>query len=478
MDNLEKTTTKNKQVILAVSIIVIAGFLLRLYCLGCQSLWYDEIYTGGQNTYSLLQTVRILFVSPFPPLYNIIMNIWIKIFSFSEFSLRFPSALFSALSIIYIFKLTKELFNEKAGLIAALLLSISPYSINYAQEAKMYSLLWFFGILSFYYFYRFIRDNKTRNLIWYIAATAICIYTMYIGFIFIIVQNIIFSFFYYKDKSRKWLLGQLAIIILYLPWLYFFIYNALHKIGIQWIPGGESYSVLLRDTFLLVTGLAIGRTNIGEICFYLLLIISALIPISKLTKNDAGLILWTTLPVVIYCLIDFLGYPIFIPRYAGFIHIPLIILISRGIAGHNVKTASLILIIFASIMVINHLLPYYKDGLKINGENWKELCRQLNQRPLDKALLLTTIGDDGLPYINRGIRYYGGREMKRLSDNRLDNYKGAHDAIVVIYRTQRPRLIVPRGYTLEESYFVASKGYKEDKNIREDIGFLYYKILR
>jgi len=478
MDNLEKTTAKNKQVILAVSFIVTAGFLLRLYCLSCQSLWYDEIYTGGQNTLPFFEMIRIVLVSPFPPLYHIIMNIWLKIFSFSEFSLRFPSLLFSTLSIIYIFKLTKELFNEKAGLIAALLLSISPYSINYAQEAKMYSLLWFFGVLSFYFFYRFIRDDKTHKLIWYIAAAAICIYTMYIGFIFIIVQNIIFFSFYYKDKSRKWLLGQLAIIILYLPWLYFFIYNALHKSGIQWIPRIGDYYALLRECFLLVTGLMIGKTNILEIFFYLFLIILAFVPVSRLTKNDAGVILWIIIPLIIYCLIDFLGYPIFIPRYAGFIHIPLIILISRGIAGHNVKTASLILIIFASIMVINHLLPYYKDGLKINGENWKELCRQLNQRPLDKALLLTTIGDDGLPYINRGIRYYGGREMKRLSDNRLDNYKGAHDAIVVIYRTQRPRLIVPRGYTLEESYFVASKGYKEDKNIREDIGFLYYKILR
>ena len=129
-------------------------------------------------------------------------------------------------------------------------------------------------------------------------------------------------------------------------------------------------------------------------------------------------------------------------------------------------------------MVISHLLPYYNDGLKINGENWKELYRQLNKRPLDNALLLTTIGDDGLPYFNRGIRYYGRREMKRLSDNRLSNYRGAHDAIVVIYRTARPWLIVPRGFRLAQSYFAQSKGYKEDKNIREDIGFLYYKIMR
>ena len=106
-----------------------------------------------------MQVIKNLSVSHFPPLYYILMHLWVNIFGVSEISLRFPSLIFSVLSIFFIFKLTKALYDEEVGLISALLLSVSPYSINYAHDAKMYSMLWFLGILSFYYFYKFTNRS-------------------------------------------------------------------------------------------------------------------------------------------------------------------------------------------------------------------------------------------------------------------------------------------------------------------------------
>ncbi|MFA5411681.1 MAG: glycosyltransferase family 39 protein, partial [Candidatus Omnitrophota bacterium] len=201
-----------------IYLILIIGFLLRVYRLDGPSLWFDELLTLGSMDLPLIQIVKGAATLPFPPLYHIVTHLWVKTFGISEFSLRFPSLIFSLLSIFLIFKLAKELFGRQVGLLAALLLVISPYSIGYAREAKMYSMLWFFGLLSFYFFYKFTRDNKKRDLALYILSTLASIYTLYAGLFFIIVQNaVFFLLFFRRPQLKKWLLAQAIIILLYLP---------------------------------------------------------------------------------------------------------------------------------------------------------------------------------------------------------------------------------------------------------------------
>src|SRR3990172_843798 len=230
-----------KRIQVSLFLILILGFLLRLYQLGVPSLWNDELNTAGRIDYPLIQVIKNLFVSPFPPLYYILMHLWVNIFGVSEITLRFPSLIFSVLSIFFIFKLAKELYDEEVGLISALLLSVSPYSINYAHEAKMYSMLWFLGILSFYYFYKFTNDPTYQDLFLYILFTTLSLYTLYVGFLFMVVQNICYFMFFKKKQTRQWLLGQFVMLLLYLPWIYIFIVNALQRTGIKWIPQTHNF---------------------------------------------------------------------------------------------------------------------------------------------------------------------------------------------------------------------------------------------
>ena len=98
-------------------------------------------------------------------------------------------------------------------MIAAFLLSISPYSIYYAQEAKMYSLLWFLMILSFFYLLKIIKRNNTSSFWMYILSTTLCVYTMYIGFLFMLIQNIIFFCIYRGKVVKKWGLAQAGVAL-------------------------------------------------------------------------------------------------------------------------------------------------------------------------------------------------------------------------------------------------------------------------
>ncbi|MFA5411512.1 MAG: hypothetical protein WC321_06650, partial [Candidatus Omnitrophota bacterium] len=83
---------------------LIIGFLLRVYRLGGSNLWFDELMTAGRVSFPFSQIIKGTATLPFPPLYYIVTHLWVKTFGISEFSLRFPSLIFSLLSIFLIFK--------------------------------------------------------------------------------------------------------------------------------------------------------------------------------------------------------------------------------------------------------------------------------------------------------------------------------------------------------------------------------------
>ena len=123
-----------------------------------------------------------------------------------------------------------------------------------------------------------------------------------------------------------------------------------------------------------------------------------------------------------------------------------------------------------------NLIPYFKDNLKINGENWQGLFHELQKINSDNPLLLTNLGE-AIIYFNGGIKYlYGAGEMKRISAKTIDDIDQKYDSIFVIYRTERPELKLPSGYALAGDFSFESKGYKEDKNLKVDIGFLHYRM--
>jgi uncharacterized membrane protein len=300
----------NHRVHASVLFAVGLGFFLRLYNIRGPSLWTDELMTAGRIAGSLTEVVKGLFNSDFPPFYYILLNLWVKCFGISEMTLRFPSLLFSALSIFAIYKFTKRLLGEKVGLISALLLSVSPYSIHYAQEAKMYAMLWFLGIASFYFFYKFTQDDKISTLSFHVIFTLLSIYTLYVGFVFIAVENILYFFLFRGRNVKTWIAGQLLILFFYLPWFNIFLFNAVHRPGIAWIPQIENHIHACFISFGSVTGISMsGQPPIRYFfyCLYAFLMISAVVSRNarqggklsfRLFAEEYFLLAWMIAPVL------------------------------------------------------------------------------------------------------------------------------------------------------------------------------------
>ncbi|MEX0973572.1 MAG: glycosyltransferase family 39 protein [Solirubrobacterales bacterium] len=166
------------RVLWALTGLTALGIAVRFASLGVQAYHHDEVITAarvipGSFTEMLGQ---VKGSESNPPLYYVLAWGWAKAFGTGEVELRSLTALFGAATVPVAFLIGRELASNRAGLIAAALVALSPMLIWYSQEARSYALLVFFGALALLFFVRALRTRGGRDLgLWALAsALALC----------------------------------------------------------------------------------------------------------------------------------------------------------------------------------------------------------------------------------------------------------------------------------------------------------------
>lgn len=129
-----------------LQLIIMLGILLiatanRLYMIDAQSLWYDEGVSFAHSQRNLFQMIPLLQDNVHVPGYFGLLSVWEDVTGSSEFSLRYLSTLFGVVSVALTYALGKRLYSPAAGLAAAGLVAFNTFSIYYAQETRMYTML-------------------------------------------------------------------------------------------------------------------------------------------------------------------------------------------------------------------------------------------------------------------------------------------------------------------------------------------------
>lgn len=137
--------------------------------------------------------------SPLGPLYFVLLKLWMLLFGDSEAALRAPSLISSVLVIPVAYTIGVRVFSRRAALVGALLLTLSPLQLYFAQEARMYMPLTLFAALYFLAYLRW-RDATSgpSALVWYAVAGTVMVYTNIISATLILALNI----------DAFWLLAQ------------------------------------------------------------------------------------------------------------------------------------------------------------------------------------------------------------------------------------------------------------------------------
>jgi 4-amino-4-deoxy-L-arabinose transferase-like glycosyltransferase len=149
--------------------VTLGGAYLRLANLNGQSFWVDEL-NHVVAAQALLQGKGAVFPSGLPYhrslFFTKLVSYSFAAFGSSEFSARFPSAIFGVLSIPLIFFVAARLFRHiGVGFVAAFLQAFTPFNIGWSRVSRMYAIFQFFFLLAAYAIYEGLegaREKKPR----------------------------------------------------------------------------------------------------------------------------------------------------------------------------------------------------------------------------------------------------------------------------------------------------------------------------
>ncbi len=161
----------------------------------------------------------VLLSDTSPPAYYLILNAWTRVFGTGDAALRILSVLWAALTVPFIWLLGRDLGGPRMAWSAAILFALSPVSLFYSLEGRMYSQLWFVTTALGWLTLRLWREGpRAARLVVWVVLAAFGLLTHYF-FLFPLTAFVVWLFLVPGAMSR---IGVAALVataaLLVTPW--------------------------------------------------------------------------------------------------------------------------------------------------------------------------------------------------------------------------------------------------------------------
>ena len=390
---------------LTLFMILSVGLFLRIYHLGYESIWVDEGYSIIFAKLNFPQLIEVTSKDVHTPFYFMILHYWINLFGDSEFSIRFPSAVFGFIAIVMVYKVGGLIFDKKVGLLSSLILALSVFHIHYSQDARMYSLMALLSLVSMYFFIRLIKEGSFGTSIGYVLSNTLLIYTQYFGLFIVVAQNIYLATMFLLSREtlkislRRWVLLQATLILLFAPWVVVLVKQIMSVKRGFWIP--EPTLGTLVKSF---------RVYSGQYLFILFLVLSSVSAINfgktrekinwkglfKPLENYGNknlsnfgkiylLSVWLLTPIILPFIISKVLTPVYWDRYTIGASVAFYVLIAKGInnISHRYVKAAVI-----GVVVIGSAVNVWGYHTATNKEQWRSVADYVDTNALPGDLIL------------------------------------------------------------------------------------------
>jgi mannosyltransferase len=192
------------------------GLILLAWLLRCRHLDFydfrgDEVFGINYATAPLGQVIGTLAEGePHPPLFYLLLHAWIPVAGNGEYALRWLSTAGDALGVVVLYVLGRRIAGPRVGGVAALVLSLAPYHIWNAQDARMYTLATAFVTTAVYWAWRLLIDERPNRyaFLGYVLAMLLALYTHYYSLYMVVLINVFAAMVLGTHVGRAWASGQ------------------------------------------------------------------------------------------------------------------------------------------------------------------------------------------------------------------------------------------------------------------------------
>ncbi|MGK5095303.1 glycosyltransferase family 39 protein, partial [Deltaproteobacteria bacterium TL4] len=294
-----------------------------------QSLWRDEAFSVWISQSTLAEVIQRTSGDFNPPLYYLLLNLWMKLFGNSEVALRGMSLMFSLIFLIVVYYFAKSLFkSERAAVFTTIFMAVNPMLLYFAFELRMYSLLVLFATLSMYFLH-------AKNWKWYIVASTLGMYTQPF-MAFVILSQCVYMLL--TKQLVQLIKNGIVIGLLYLPWVPTLL-SQFRASGPMWMYPVDLnlISSVLGNLFFGYEGTPGNLWKIMQITSLIFILATIFAWKNSKSKSNISLLLcWVFVPCVSVLTISLLK-PVYVHRYLIFVSVGEVFLLSASLLSLKQK---------------------------------------------------------------------------------------------------------------------------------------------
>ena len=422
--------------------IVLFGAFLRVYGLGAESPWWDEIVTlEALDAPGLSAFLREERASdpPMTPVYFTVAWCWSRLGGGSVLWMRLLSVALGLACIPVLYQLGRRLVGRNAGLLGSLALAGSLVHVYYSQEIRVYALATLLALVSMYCFVRWLERERGAGgwLAAHIVFNALLAFTHLFGVLLFAAQGIFLAFFIpgpdvgssgragarphlarphlARPHLGAWLVAHMVILAGLVGWLSTIDTATIHDAADWMVRPGWREVAMVAAVFAggrpsnenpaahLPGGVSLDLVLTGVVCVLIAWYVVRRLfwrgePVGGgLLRGRAGvwlLLIWFLVPAAGLLVTSYLWRPCFVYRYILFSSVPLYVLL--GAALGEARGARPIGLVLACVWGFQLLAvgsgPFRPD--------WRSVGAYLESRmgPRDTVVALQSINYSALRY--------------------------------------------------------------------------------
>jgi mannosyltransferase len=379
-------------------VLTILGCFLRFYNLGFNSLWLDEAATYSFAKLSFIEIWEITAGGEYnPPLFHWVEH-FMLFFGNSEVIMRFIPAMLGILTIPLFYFIGKEFLDRNTGILAAALLTFSPFHLFYSQDARAYSMVLFFISLSLYCYLLAFRSNNKKFWALFGLFSALAFWTHFYSMI-ITGTLILFAIIINAEKIKRdakelipLLISLMVFVFLCLPLIIVTVRLFLIRTSAPPTYGIQGFGIIIESIQQFF------GYNLYSALFFSILLIMGFIQIFKIDKIK--FFLFVSIIIVTFLASWGLSYKMpMIPRYLIFMLPIFFIGVAAGfrLIYSAINNRWFIYLIIAAIILIAtpFMIGYYSSFSK---EDWRGFSKNIESMTKDGDLVVLAPGYISLPF--------------------------------------------------------------------------------